>query len=141
MEEGTIAQRAAGRNRVHSRNWQRPELPEPTGRWRPRPCRTFEASGGWGRGLVCVLRALGSHCRAHCWSRHGWVESHWGTKLGDEEGAVSVVQAMGVLVYRLPVLMQECAELKYAGSQIDLRRRALAAKDTARCLSLTCVAC
>lgn len=119
MEEGTIAQSPAGRNRVHSRNWQRPELPEPTGRWRPRPCRTFEASGGWGRGLVCVLRALGSHCRAHCWSRHGWVESHWGTKLGDEEGAVSVVQAMGVLVYRLPVLMQECAELKYAGSQID----------------------
>lgn len=74
--------------------------------------------GGWGW-LVCVLRALGSHCRAHCWSRHGWVESHWGTKLGDEEGAVSVVQAMGVLVYRLPVLMQECAELQCAGSQID----------------------
>ena len=48
----------------------------------------------------------------------GW-RAIGGTKLGDEEGAVSVIQAMGVLVYRLLVLMQECAELKCAGSQMD----------------------
>lgn len=55
--------RAAGRDRAHSKSWQKPRCLGPReGRWGPRLCRASQALG---RTLFIVLRALGSQHRIH----------------------------------------------------------------------------